>query len=220
MTDIPIESLSANDHNDNNIFTNETSLSAADKQQILADWQRFWAGGFKQQFFSNNLYGFLCRVCSFGRKQDRSTFYRAHFGAESLRLKLFLNQFGGDKRSAEYGTTAWLDGPAADLKQAICREAERLYAPLSQVLDDLEFKHAELGRVWREFALSTGLPDPGYPPHYQISENARNLLAYAAHIALRRGQPLQGLQVRFPDPWLQQAAPAAGTVFISPASQA
>jgi hypothetical protein len=219
MTDIPIQSLSGNDHN--NIFTNETSLSAGEKQQVLADWRRFWAGGFKPEFFSNNLYGFLCQACSFTRKQDRWTFYQTHLSAESLRLKIFMNQFAGDKRSAEYGTTAWLDGPAADLKQAMCREAARLYAPLSQVLDDLEFKHAELGRVWREFALNSGLPDPGYPPHYQISENARNLLAYAAHIALRREQPLQGLQVRFPDPWLEPVAPAAAeSIVISPANQA
>ena len=218
MTDISIQSLSAPDHGD--IFTNETSLSAAAKQQILADWRRFWIGGFKEQFFSNNLYGFLCQACSFGRKQDRSTFYQTQFAAESLRLKIFMNQFAGDKRSAEYGTTAWLDGPASDLKQAMCREAERLYPPLSQVLDDLEFKHAELGRVWREFALNNGLPDPGYPPHYHISENARNLLAYAADIALRRGQPLQGLQVRFPDPWLEPAAPAVEPIVISPANQA
>jgi hypothetical protein len=217
MTDIVVQALTANEHGP--ILTNDTALSAADKQQILADWQRFWAGGFRQLYFNRALYRFLVHACSYTVHQDQATFYRTFFGSESLRLRLFINQFAGDKRSAEYGTTAWLDGPAADLKQALCRTAEPLFAPLSQVLDDLEFKHAELGRVWREFALSTGLPDPGYPPHYQISENSRNLLTYAAAIALRRGRPLQGLQVRFPDPWLEQVIPAAEPVLISPASQ-
>jgi hypothetical protein len=218
MTQIPVQALPL-DPNGQALFTNDTSLPAADKQHILADWQRFWAGGFKQLFFSRPLYRFLHRSCSYTAHQDQATFYRAFFGSDSLRLRLVMNQFGGDKRSAEYGTTVWLDGPAADLKQAMCRTAEPLFAPLSQVLDDLEFKHAELGRVWREFALSAGLPDPGYPPHYQISENARNLLAYAAEIAWQRGHPLQALQGRFPDPWLYREPETPQPVAIAPTSQ-
>jgi hypothetical protein len=57
-----------------------------------------------------------------------------------------------------------------------------------QVLEDLEQKHAELGRAWQAFAITNGVPDPGFPPYYLISENTRNLLAYAARIALDQPQ--------------------------------
>ena len=74
------------------------------------------------------------------------------------------------------------------IKQALCPETARLYAPLLQVLEDLEQKHAELGRAWQAFALANGVPDPGFPPYYMISENTRNLLAYAARIVLDQRQ--------------------------------
>ena len=217
MTDIAIQSLAAGEP-DQYAFVDEEYLSAAGKQQILADWQRFISGGFKKLFFTRDLYQFLHHSCSFTAPSHQDAFWAYTFNSEVNRLRVFLNQFGGNGHSAEYGTRAWLDGPAADLKRAMCQEMARLYAPLLQVLEDLELKHAELGRAWREFALQyvrwsqdaalrhlrqdATLPghvaDPGYPPHYLVSENARNLLAYAAYIALHKPQPLQGLQRQFP----------------------
>jgi hypothetical protein len=181
-------------------FADEPELSAIEKEQLLADWQRFWANGFKQSYFTERLYRSLISLCSFTAHRDRDTFWRFYCDADLLRLKLLMAQFAADRRSAEYGTTAWLDGPAADLKQAMCAQAARLYEPLSQVLEDLAFKHAELGQAWRQFALQAGLPDPGFPAAYQVGENTRNLLAYAAHIALHNVKPLSGLQYRFPAP--------------------
>jgi hypothetical protein len=181
-------------------FSDETDLAAAEKEQLLADWQRLWANGFKRPYFTNRLYRSLISQCSFTARRDQDSFWRFYCHTDLVRLRLLMNQFGGDRRSAEYGTTAWLDGPAADLKQAMCAEAARLYEPLSQVLEDLEYKHAELGQAWRQFALQAGRPDPGFPAPYQVGQNTRNLLAYAAHIALRNVKPLSGLQYRFPTP--------------------
>jgi hypothetical protein len=208
MTTIAIQSLAAGEA-DQYAFVDEEYLSAAGKQQILADWQRFITSGFKKLFFSRDLYRFLHHNCDFIAHTNQETFWAYYFNSEVNRLRAFLNQFGGNGHSAEYGTRAWFNSPAADLKQAMCQEMVRLYPPLLQVLEDLELKHAELGRVWREFALrhsqwsqdaalNSRVPDPGYPPHYLVSENARNLLAYAAYIALHKPQSLQGLQRQFP----------------------
>ena len=196
MNGIVVQSLATGDNP--YPFTEEEYLSAAGKQQILADWQRFIAGGFKKLFFTRELYRFLHHNCGFAAHSNPDTFWACYFNSEVIRLRAFLNQFGGNRRSIEFGTPAWLDGPAADLKLAMCQEMTRLVAPLLQVLEDLELKHVELGRVWREFALQSGITDPGFPPHYLASENTRNLLAYAAHIALHKPQPLRGLQRQFP----------------------
>ena len=178
MTNIPIQSLPVS----------EDKSTFADEQQILEDWQRFITGGFRQGCYTERLHDFLCQGCAFIARRNRLTFWATFFNAEAIFLQMFLNQFGGNGRSVDYNTHAWLDGPAADLKQAMCREATRLYAPLLQVLEDLEQKHVELGRVWQEFAIANGVPDPGFPPYYLISENTRNLLAYAARIALDQPQ--------------------------------
>jgi hypothetical protein len=208
MTDLVVQSLAI--PTGEYLFVGEASLSAADKGYILGDWQRFISSGFKRLGFSRELYRFLHTHCAFVAHQNLDTFWAYYFdAAETIRLRLFLNQFGGDGRSAELGTTAWLGGPAFDLKQAMCQEMAYFYPPLLQVLADLEFKHAELSRAWREFALAAGLPDPGFPTHYLVSENTRNLLAYAAQIALALRQappPLQALQLRLPMPPTAQPA--------------
>lgn len=180
MTNIPVQSLPAG--NSQYTFADEEYLEAADKQQILADWRRFIASGFRKSCFTERLYDFLCNSCAFIARRNRSIFWAAYFNGETIRLRLFLNQFGGNRNSVDYNTEAWLDGPASDLKQAMCREVARLYTPLLRVLEDLELKHTDLGRAWQKFALDSGIPDPGYPPYYVISENTRNLLAYAARV--------------------------------------
>lgn len=182
MNHIPIQSLPAGDGH--YTFADEEHLDAADKQQILIDWRRFIAGGFRKSCFTERLYDFLCNSCAFIARRNRTTFWAAYFNGETIRLRLFLNQFGGNRNSVDYNTGAWLDGPASDLKQAMCREVARLYTPLLRVLEDLELKHADLGRAWQKFALTGEIPDPGYPPSYVIGENTRNLLAYAAQITL------------------------------------
>lgn len=189
------------------VFSDESDrLTAAYKQSILEDWRRFLFSGFKKVTFTTDLYRFLTIECSFIARYNQEYFWSFHFSAASERLKFLLNQFGGNGRSVDFGTLAWLGGPASDLKHAMCHEAGRLYAPLTQVLNDLEHKHAELGQAWRNFALASGLPDPGFPQHYLVSENTRNLLAYAAGIvaAEQSRPPLQGLQLDFSVPLMLQ----------------
>lgn len=69
--------------------------------------------------------------------------------------------------------------------------------PLSQILQDLEIKHTELIAAWQQFALAANITGATLPPAYQVSENIRNLLAYAANIALKHQHALIGLQLRF-----------------------
>ena len=175
-------------------------LSAADKEQILIAWQQFMLSGFKNLFFRAYLYRFLIHHCHFSAHRNREQFWWTFFGSDLERFKAFLAQFGADRRSAEQGDYLWLDGGAADLKEAMCREAARLYAPLSQVLRDLEYKYGEMIAAWHDFAAAANITDVSIPPAYQVSENTRNLLAYAAQIAFTLGsqRPLTGLQMMFP----------------------
>jgi len=175
-------------------------LSATDKWQLLQSWQRFLLSGFKNLFFRADLYRFVIHHCHYNAQRNREQFWLFHFSSDISRLRATLNQFGGDRRSVEHGNHLWLDGPAADLKEAMCREASRLYAPMSQVLQDLEIKHEEMIAAWHEFAVGANITESSIPPTYQVSENTRNLLAYAATIALKHQRPLTGLQLMFPLP--------------------
>lgn len=196
MTLIPIQTLGPQPPDG---LSNEAYLPAAGKRQLRQAWQHFIAGGFKKLFFTRELYRFLHGQCGFMAHTNQDTFWAYYFNSDVARLRAFLNQFGGSGHAAESGAHTWLEGPAADLKGTMVQDMARLYAPLLQVLEDLEIKHAELGRAWRDFALAGGVPDPGYPPHYTVSENTRNLLAYAAYIALHK-PPLRALQQQFPLP--------------------
>jgi hypothetical protein len=190
-------------------FHDENGLTALQKGQLLNDWTRFIYSGFKKLLFTPELHRFLIAECAFTARYSPNYFWAYYFNSEILRLRAFLNQFGGNGQSADFGTIAWLGGPATDLKGAMCREMSLIYEPICQVLADLEFKHAELGRLWREFALAANLADPGFPAHYLVSENSRNLLAYAATIAVSRRHPLLGLQPYFPMPLLPESLPVA-----------
>ena len=101
-------------------------------------------------------------------------------------FRSFLAQFGADRRSVEQGNHLWLDGPAADLKEAMCREASRLYAPLNQVLQDLEIKYEEMIAAWHDFAVAGNITDATLPPAYQISDNTRHNLAKRTRLAIAR----------------------------------
>jgi hypothetical protein len=188
-------------------FHDENGRSAIQKEQLLSDWKRFIYSGFKKLLFTPELYHFLTGACAFTARYNPEYFWAYYFNSEILRLRAFLNQFSGNGKSADFGVITWLGGPAADLKAAMCQEMSLIYEPLCQVLADLEFKHAELGRLWRDFALTANLPDPGFPAHYLVSENSRNLLGYAAAIATSQSHPLRGLQHCFPTPLLRAGLP-------------
>ncbi len=173
-------------------------LSVDEKEQLLLAWQRLLLSGFKNLFFTDPLYRFLIHHCYFSAHRHREQFWNFYLNSSISRFRTFLGQFGGDRVSAEHGNHLWLDGPAADLKEAMCREASRLFAPMSQVLQDLEIKHEEMIAAWHDFAVAANITAATLPPAYQVSENTRHLLAYAAYIALRHQRPLTGLQLRFP----------------------
>ncbi len=173
-------------------------LSVDEKEQLLLAWQRLLLSGFKNLFFTDPLYRFLIHHCQFSAHRHREQFWNFYMNGSISRFRDFLAQFGADRRSVEQGNHLWLDGPAADLKEAMCREASRLYAPLNQVLQDLEIKYEEMIAAWHDFAVAGNITDATLPPAYQISENTRHLLAYAAYIALRHQRPLTGLQLRLP----------------------
>jgi hypothetical protein len=178
-------------------FTDEPYLSATQKWQILYDWHRFMLSGFKQPFFTPGLYRFLVGWNLLAH-HNRERCWQTYFNADVTQLRQLLADLASSQPTA-------LTAPAADLKGAMCRATELLYAPLSQVLQDLEYKHQEMITAWHQFALNSGIQDVTVPPTYTVSENTRNLLAYAAQIALTLGsqRPLSGLQLMFP---LQQPA--------------
>jgi len=184
-------------------FIAEPQFPVDRKQDILYEWQRFIRSGFRDIFFSDRLYRFLSSHAGFIAPNNRKTFWNYTFNSDIFRLRVFVNQFGGNLVAAETQTIAWLDGPAADLKRAMCAEMQSISGPVIQVLDDLEYKHQEMVRVWGEFAAANvGPVNLALPPAYQIGENTRNLLAFAIQIALNH-PPLRALQLQFPQPLLQ-----------------
>lgn len=181
------------------IFNDETEFKAGDKEQILLDWHRFIHSGFKKVFFSDVLWRMLKYHCAFSAHYGRESFWPYYFSADIEHLRRFLNQFAGTGLSAEGGTQEWLTAaPAVDLKAAMCREMGEVYEPVTQVLNDLEYQHSALVQVWYDFANESGLEGVALPAAYSISENGRNLLAFAIRIALK--ERLRGLQLRFPMP--------------------
>lgn len=187
-------------------LADEPGLPAVGKAQILAEWQRFIHSGFKQLFFSRNLYRFLQRYGGFAAHFNQATCWACYFNADIGRLAAFLDQFGGSRCSAEQGTTAWLDGPAADLKEAMCQEMTLASSVARQLLADLEQQHLALAQTWQAFALEADLAPGQLPAAYRVTENTRTLLAYAIGIALRRPNLLQTLQITFPTHWLETPA--------------
>jgi len=179
------------------IFSSEEALTATEKWQILRDWQRFMLSGFKKLFFTPALYTQVLH-CDLTAHRNQELFWKFYFSSEVSRLRRLIQMMGGDHNNPESGNTLWLGGPTADLKAAICRETERLYLPLTQVLQDLEMKYEELVEAWHRFATAANITDMVLPPDYQVSENTRNLLAFAAQIALKHERPLVGLQMMFP----------------------
>lgn len=179
-------------------FTKEPHLAVAAKQDLLYDWRRFIRSGFREIFFTDRLYRFLSNHAGFIAHHNRRTFWNYYFNSDIYRLLSFTNQFGGNLVAAETQITNWINGPAMDLKTAMCAEMQQIYGAINQVLADLQYKHQEMVAVWEDFALANaGLTNLSLPSTYQIGENTRNLLAFAVQITLRQ-PPLRALQMQFP----------------------
>jgi hypothetical protein len=112
-------------------------MSAREKELVLAQWKRFIERGFGFEHFTDRIYKHLTLHCSFIAHFDRSGFYSTYFENPEATIR-FLNQFDSDSglRSAEYGSTWWLEGDYADINSAMCEAVdaikERLYSELEQ----------------------------------------------------------------------------------------
>ena len=106
---------------------------------LLADWQAFIHSGFDFAAFSPDLYRYLTMYCSFISHYDRHRFWEHYFDSDAARLSRFLNQFGGDRLSAEYGRQSWSQRPgeAADLNQQLCQTMAQVYPTLQTALREL-----------------------------------------------------------------------------------
>jgi hypothetical protein len=161
------------------VFVDEKFMTAQEKWRVLRAWRRFIRGGFEWEKFTEATYHHVIQHCSFIAHYDRGGFWDFYFNSDHPNdLARFLNQFGGDKRSAEYGWTGWLKGPTgADLNQAMCREMEVIYPALVQVLDGLTRQYQAAVVRWRESAPAMALLAP---PIFRINAEIRAMLAIAS----------------------------------------
>jgi hypothetical protein len=164
------------------VFVDERFMTAHEKWRVLRAWRRFIRGGFEFEKFTEATYHHVIQHCSFIAHYDRGEFWDFYFNSDPKRLMSFLEQFGGDKRSAEYGWTWWLKGPTgADLNQAMCREMEVIYPALVQVLDGLARQYQAAVARWRESVPAMALLAP---PIFRINAEIRGMLAAATGQAL------------------------------------
>jgi hypothetical protein len=162
-------------------FEDEQFLSAGEKGRVLRAWQRFIRSGFEFRAFSQALYRHLIQHCAFIAHYDRLHFWQFYFDGASAELKCLLNQFGGNRRSCEYGWKLWLDGPAADLKRAMCAEMAVAYPAFIAILAGLDREFGQ--RQARAEAVDLGGWLPG---DYRLNGPIRQILARAAQEAYRR----------------------------------
>jgi hypothetical protein len=116
------------------MFTDEQYMPAWKKERVLADWQRFIRGGFRYHHFSPDLYQQLSLHCSFIAHTDRRRFWEHYFNSAAAALAVFMNQFGGTKVAAETRWVDWRSGTAADLKEAMCNQAEAIFPTFERLL--------------------------------------------------------------------------------------
>ena len=160
------------------IFVDERFMTVQDKWRVLRAWRRFIRSGFEWGKFTEATYHHVIQHCSFIAHYDRGGFWDFYFNSDPKHLVRFLEQFGGDKRSAEYGWTWWLKGPTgADLNQAMCREMEVIYPALVQVLGGLSCQYQAVVARWRESAPAMALLAP---PIFRINAEIRAMLAVAS----------------------------------------
>lgn len=85
-------------------------MSAAEKERVLKQWDRFLKGGLRREQFDKALYNHLIQHCEFIAHYDRAGFYSTYFESGDG-IDDFLSQFdnrNGLPQSVEYGGTGWL----------------------------------------------------------------------------------------------------------------
>jgi len=86
-------------------------MSAAEKEKVLKDWQRFIESDFDKTRFTKPLYNHLIQHCSFIAHYSQAGFYDTYF-EDPERTTKFMKQFDMDQGciSVEYGMKYWLTG--------------------------------------------------------------------------------------------------------------
>lgn len=109
-------------------------MTAAEKEAVLKQWERFLSSGLKWERFNKALYNHLIQHCSFIAHYDRAGFYSTYFESGDD-IAAFLSQFdkrnaeaNGIPRSIEYGDTWWVDDDNGDINRAMIETATK-YIP-------------------------------------------------------------------------------------------
>jgi hypothetical protein len=108
-------------------FKDAQFMTVREKELVLAQWRRFVERGFNFEHFTDRLCKHLTLHCSFIAHFNRNGFYSTYFENPEATIA-FLHQFDSAYgfRSAEYGSTWWLEGDCADINKAMCEVVERV----------------------------------------------------------------------------------------------
>jgi len=119
------------------MFSDEKWMSARLKETVLHDWRRFIRNGFRAEDFTEAIYRHLISHAAFIAHYDRLTFWETYFDHDFGHFARFINQFGGDLRSAELGLTDWTDShTGADLNDALVTEMRLFFEVFIAVLEE------------------------------------------------------------------------------------
>ena len=116
------------------MFQDEQFMTAADKEEVLADWNTFIHSGFRREHFTDKLYKHLTVHCGLSARVNINEFWANYFNSVAAPLATFFNQFGGTKVSAESRWLDWRGGNAGDLKEAMIALAEDFWPVFESVL--------------------------------------------------------------------------------------
>lgn len=127
-------------------------MSAAEKERVLRQWERFLKGGLRREQFSEALYDHLIQHCSFIAHYNRAGFYSTYFESGDD-TAAFLSQFdkrnaepNGIPRSVEYGMTYWVNDEYGDINMAMIEIASKyilgLLALAKQSQEDADIREA------------------------------------------------------------------------------
>jgi hypothetical protein len=151
-------------------FSDEQAMTARQKWRVLHAWKRFIRSGFDASQFSNALYRFLTQHCALISHWNREGFWTHYFSDEPDNFFRFINQFGGDRHSAEYWGDWWQEGPVgADLKAAMGREMAIVFDTLVSAMDMAASQvtaaqRRRLAAAVRAFDAARRAPPSGFGP--------------------------------------------------------
>lgn len=118
------------------MFTDEKWMSAEQKYKVLRDWQGFIRNGFQYEDFSDALYQHLIRHASFIAHFNRHTFWQVYFNNTFGYFARFINQFGGDLRSAELAFDDWMESrTGSDLNAALISDMRLFFVQFIDILE-------------------------------------------------------------------------------------